>query len=73
MPAEILKIKNILNISDTSYDINNLNINNDEIIIFTNINEKITNLPFNTKEIWLKSNIKNDLIKLPFDCVIKYF
>ena len=73
MPAEILKIKYILYIGDTSYDINNLNINDDEIILFTNINKKITNLPFNTKEIWLKSYIKDDLIKLPFGCVIKYF
>ena len=72
LPIEILKIKNTLQINDTSYDINNLNIDN-EIIIFTDIHKKITNLPFYTTEIWLKSDIKNDLIKLPFGCVIKYF
>ena len=72
LPAEIFKIKNILVINDTSYDINNLNIDN-EIIIFTNISAKINNLPINTKEIWLNSHIKKDLIKLPFGCVIKYF
>ena len=73
LPVEILKIKSVLKIDDSSYNINNLNIKKNEIIIFTNIKKKITNLPFDTTEIWLKSGIKNDLIKLPFGCVIKYF
>jgi len=74
LPTEILKFKDcLLVIDDTSYDIDNLNINNNEIIIFTYIYKKITNLPFNTTEIWLKSGIKNDLIKLPFGCIIKYY
>ena len=72
LPAEILKIKNILQISDKSYDINNLNIDN-EILIFTNLKDKINNLPFNIKEIWLKSDIKNYDIKLPINCKIKYY
>ena len=73
MPAEILKIKNILKIDDTSYDINNLNIDN-EILIFSKLYRKISNLPFNTKEIWLMSDIIiNHDVKLPFGCVIKYF
>ena len=72
MPAEILKIKNIIQIDDTSYDVNNLNIDN-EILIFTNLKDKINNLPFNIKEIWLKSDIKNYDIKLPINCKIKYY
>jgi len=72
LPAESLKIKNIVEIDDTSYNINNLNIDN-EILIFRKLKIKISNLPFNTKEIWLKSNIKNYDIKLPFDCKIIYY
>ena len=72
LPAEILKVKNALIINESSYDINNLNIDN-EILIFSNLTDKLYNLPFNTTEIWLKSYIKNDLIKLPFGCVIKFF
>ena len=72
LPAEILKIKNILKINDSSYDINNLNIDN-EILILSNLIDKLNNFPINTKEIWLKSHIKNYDIKLPFDCKIKYY
>ena len=72
LPAEIFKIKNILVINDTSYDINNLNIDN-EIIIFDNLTDKINNLPFNIKEIWLKSKITNYNFKIPFNCAIKYY
>ena len=72
LPAEILTIKNILDINNTSYNITNLNIDN-EILIFTNLKDKINNLPFNIKEIWLKSDIKNYDIKLPINCKIKYY
>jgi len=72
LPAEILNIKNKLSIVESSYDINNLNIDN-EILIFSELNNKLINLPFNIKEIWLKSNIKKCDIKLPFNCVIKYY
>ena len=72
LPDEILKIKNILHIDNTSYSIDNLNIDN-EILIFSNLTDKLINLPINTKEIWLKSHIKNYDIKLPFDCKIKYY
>jgi len=60
-------------ITDSSYNLNNLNIVNDDIIIFTFLEGKINNLPFDIKEIWLNSNIKNFDIKLPFGCVIKFF
>jgi Leucine-rich repeat (LRR) protein len=42
LPAEILKIKNILLIDETSYDINNINMEN-EILIFSNLNIKLSN------------------------------
>jgi len=77
LPAEILKIKQSLCINESSYDINNLNIEN-EILIFSKLTKKLNNLPINTKEIWLKSNIQiksniqNFDIKLPFGCVIKF-
>ncbi len=72
MPTEILKIKNILLIDETSYDINNINMEN-EILIFSNLNIKLSNLPINTKEIWLNKNIINYEIKTPFNCVINFF
>jgi len=72
LPAEILKIKNILIIDNSSYDINNLNIDN-EILIFSHLTNKLNNLPFNIKEIWLNSDKKNYDIKLPFACVIKLY
>ena len=65
LPIEILKIKNTLEIDDSSYDIDNLNINN-KILIFSNLKDKLNNLPINRKEIWLKSNIKNYDIKITF-------
>lgn len=72
LPVEILKIKNKLTINETSYEIDNLDLEN-EFIILTNLNREITNLPFSLKEIWLKEDINETLIKIPFDCEIKYF
>ena len=72
LQTKILNIKNILLIDVSSYNINNLNIDN-EILIFSNLKDKINNLPFNIKEIWLKSDIKNYDIKLPINCKIKYY
>jgi hypothetical protein len=71
LPVEILNIKNIIYIDETSYDINNLNLQN-EILIFSNLTKEITNLPINTKEIRLNKEIKNVNIKIHFGCVI-YF
>lgn len=68
----ILKIKNIITIDETSYDINNLD-NDNEILIFSNLNQEITNLPINTKEIWLKEGIEDVNIKVPFGCILHYF
>ncbi len=72
LPAEILKIKNKIIIDETSYDINNINMEN-EILIFRNLKIKLSNLPINTKEIWLNKNIINYEIKTPFNCVINFF
>ena len=72
MPAEILKIKNVISIDETSYDINNINMEN-EILIFSNLKIKLSNLPINTKEIWLNKQIINYEIKTPFNCVINFF
>ena len=72
MPAEILKIKNIILIDETSYDINNINMEN-EILIFSNLKIKLSNLPINTTEIWLNKKIINYEIKTPFGCKINFF
>lgn len=68
----ILKIKNIITIDETSYDINNLD-NDNEILIFSNLNQEITNLPINTKEIWVNKDVINVNIKMPFGSVIIFF
>ena len=72
LPAEILKIKNKIIIDETSYDINNINMEN-EILIFSNLKIKLSNLPINTKEIWLDKSIINYEKKTPFNCVINFF
>ena len=72
LPAEILKIKNVISIDETSYDINNINMEN-EILIFSDLNIKLSNLPINTTEIWLNKKIINYEIKTPFNCKINFF
>ena len=72
LPFEILKIKEKIDVNETSYDINNLSIEN-EILLFSDLKIKLTNLPINTKEIWLQRGIETKDIKLPFNCVIKYY
>ena len=74
LPDEIGNLINIqyLVIDETSYEINNLDIEC-KILIFGKLNIKIMNLPINLKEIWLRKNIKNHDIKLPLNCEIGYF
>ena len=72
LPVEILNIKNIIYIDETSYEINNLDIEC-TILIFNELKNNIGNLLINIKEIWLSNNIKNPNIKLPFGCEIKIF
>jgi Leucine-rich repeat (LRR) protein len=71
LPVEILKIKNSIYANETSYEINNLD-NENEILIFSDLIYDITNLPINTKEIWLREGIKVN-IKVPFGCNLHYF
>jgi len=72
LPKEILKIKDILRIDDTSYDIDNMDLNADFLILTDKLYNKITNLPIFMKEIWIRKYIDVSLIKLPFGCEIKY-
>jgi Leucine-rich repeat (LRR) protein len=72
LPNEILKIKKALIIDETSYEINNLNVET-EMLIFLNLNTELTNLPIGLKEIWINEEMKVTNIKLPFGCEIKYY
>ena len=74
LPTEIGNLINIeeLKIDDTSYEINNLDIEC-KLLIFSKLNIKIMNLSVNLKEIWLIKNIENYDIKLPLNCEIRYF
>ena len=72
LPNEILKIKKALIIDETSYEINNLNIES-KILIFSNLKIKLTNLPVSLKEIWISKGLEVINIKLPFGCEIKYY
>jgi Leucine-rich repeat (LRR) protein len=71
LPYEILKIKKALVIDETSYEINNLNVET-EILIFSDLKTELKNLPIGLKEIWINKELKVTNIKLPFGCEIKY-
>ena len=72
LPVEILAIKKKVIIDESSYDINNLDIECN-FLIFSKLNIKITNLPINLDEIWLNKDIIEYNIKLPFNCKIINF
>jgi Leucine-rich repeat (LRR) protein len=72
LSSEILKIKNKLLIDETSYEINNMDLDA-EFIVLSSLEKEITNLLITLKEIWLKEGIDGSLIKVPFSCKIKYF
>jgi hypothetical protein len=73
LPKELTKIKQNLNIDETSYAINCMDINN-EILIFSSLNIPLSNISINTKEIWLyKKNDKETQIKLPLNCNLIYW
>jgi hypothetical protein len=72
LPVSILKIKDKLIILETSYEINNLDIES-EILIFYSLRISLENLPINLKEIWVKKINNNINIKLPLNCELKYF
>jgi Leucine-rich repeat (LRR) protein len=73
LPVEITRLINLkkLYIDESSYEINNLDIEC-EILIFKKIKNPITNLPYGLKELYLKKDIKISMIKIPFGCEIKY-
>jgi hypothetical protein len=72
LPTSVLKIKLALRIDDTSYQINNLNIEA-EILIFSKLEDKLQNLPVSLKEIWIKKGNPDIDHKLPFNCELKYY
>ena len=73
LPVELLNIKNNIIIDDTSYDINNLDIDC-KILLFNSLNIPLENLPSSLTHIWLKKqNISDVNIKLPFGCERVYF
>jgi Leucine-rich repeat (LRR) protein len=72
LPTSILKIKEVLLINHTSYQINNLNMET-EILIFSYLNNKLLNLPISLREIWIKKGNPHIEHKLPFNCELKYY
>jgi hypothetical protein len=72
VPANILKIKQILDIDDAAYQINNLNMEA-EILIFSNLENKLQNLPTSLTEIWIKKGNPDIEHKLPLNCQLKYY
>lgn len=74
IPQPILKISKIIILDESSYQINNLDLEC-EFLLFNKLEISLGNLPFNLKVIWLENsiNIENLEIKLPFGCEIKYF
>ncbi len=71
IPRELLIIKESLSMDETSYEIDNMDFDN-EIIILINSKIKITNLPIGLKEIWLWYNADINICKIPFGCKVKY-
>jgi hypothetical protein len=71
LPSAILNVKNILQIDETSYQINNLDMES-EILIFYILNKQLTNLPTSLKQLWIKQDRCSNH-KLPFGCELKYY
>jgi hypothetical protein len=72
LPVELLNIKNKIIIDDTSYDINNLDIDC-KILLFFSLKGPLENLPSSLTHIWLKKYLSDVNIKLPFGCEIVSF
>jgi hypothetical protein len=71
--CEIDNLSNLikLDINESSYEINNLDLDC-SILIFASIQNPITNLPYGLKELYLKKDIDICMIKIPFGCEIIY-
>jgi hypothetical protein len=72
MPKSILKIKQFVDVDNSTYCIDNLNPSCD-FLIFSHLNKPLDNLPYELKELWLFNKIENPQIKLPFGCVIRHY
>jgi Leucine-rich repeat (LRR) protein len=72
LPTSILKIKKALIIHDTSYQINNLNMEA-EILIFSSLENKLENLPMSLREIWIKKGNPHLEHRLPLNCELKHY
>ena len=59
-------------LDESSYDINNLNMDCHTLVL-TSIDNNITNLPPILRTLYLKSYIDVDMIKLPYGCDIIRF
>jgi hypothetical protein len=74
LPVEILNIINILEIDETSYQINNIP-DDTQILIFSNLHKSLDLSQFTIKTLYLHKNI--DLTKytinLPISCVIEWY
>jgi Leucine-rich repeat (LRR) protein len=71
LPFVISKIKNTLLINESSYQINNLDMET-KILIFFKLDKQLKNLPTTLKEIWIKTDCCADH-RLPFGCELKYY
>ena len=71
LPNSILKIKEHIYLNESSYQINNLDLDC-EILLFTKLSSSLVNLPINLKELWLSKfiDITEIDIKLPFNTKI---
>ena len=74
LPIEILNFMDILVISDTSYQINNIP-NDTEFIILSELHQNLENLPLTLKTLYLHKDIDltKHTIKLPYGCIIERF
>ena len=69
--ATLTKIEK-LNLDESSYDINNLNMDCHTLVL-TSIDNNITNLPPILKTLYLKRSVNVDMIKIPYGCDIIRF
>jgi hypothetical protein len=72
LPTSTLKIKQVLYIDITSYQINNLSMEA-EILIFSKLENKLINLPMSLTEIWIRKGNPHIEHKLPLNCQLTEF
>jgi Leucine-rich repeat (LRR) protein len=72
LPKSILKLLDLISIDDTSYEINNLSLDC-EFLILSELSVPLENLPCTIQTIWLNKSITDYQIKVPFGCKIEFF